>query len=65
MKKEILLEKIASRKNGGCISLSVKDCIKNNQHDECIKMLKSMTFDNERLMVNCFGQMLVNQIKLA
>lgn len=63
MNNEILLEKIASKPNGGIISNAVQECIKLKQHTECIKMLKSMTFDNEKLMIRSFGKMIVNQIK--
>ena len=65
MKVQILLDKIANKKNGGIISNAVQECIKLNQQEECIKMLKSMTFDNEDLMKRSYGKTLVNQIKSA
>lgn len=65
MKHEILLNKIANKENGGGISLAVQAAIKENKTEECIKMLKSMTFDNERLMIKSFGKMIVKEIKSA
>ena len=69
MTNKTLLQEIAdleiNRENGGIISLTAKTCLKEGKEDECIKMLKSMTFDNEALMIRCLGEYIVEQIKLA
>lgn len=65
MNNKYFLQEMANNQSGGAISIMVREAIMFNEQEQIIKTLKSMVFDNEKLMIKCYGKIIVNQIKSA